>query len=138
MTAAAPPRPPEEAEALPPPPPAPVSEPLVSKWYVVALIALPTILILLTMSGVLGPILRDGQSLWRLPYLLVANTPTGGDMGAHVLLPKVLLEEVLPSGRIMGWSMDWYAGFPALYFYFPLPALTTVGLDLVLPYGVAC
>ncbi|MGI9528878.1 MAG: hypothetical protein ACR2NG_04140 [Acidimicrobiia bacterium] len=137
MTAAAPPHPPEEAEALPPPPPAPVSEPLVSKWYVAALIALPTILILLTMSGVLGPILRDGQSLWRLPYLLVANTPTGGDMGAHVLLPKVLLEEVLPSGRIMGWSMDWYAGFPALYFYFPLPALTTVGLDLVLPYGIA-
>lgn len=108
-----------------------------SKWYVAALVALPTILILLTMSGVLGPILRDGQSLWRLPYLLVANTPTGGDMGAHVLLPKVLLEDVLPTGRIMGWSMDWYAGFPALYFYFPLPALTTVALDLVLPYGVA-
>ena len=108
-----------------------------SKWYVAALVALPTILILLTMSGVLGPILRDGQSLWRLPYLLVANTPTGGDMGAHVLLPKVLLEDVLPTGRIMGWSMDWYAGFPALYFYFPLPALTTVALDLVLPYGAA-
>jgi hypothetical protein len=104
---------------------------------VAGLIALPTILILLTMSGVLGPLLREGQSLWRLPYLLVANTPTGGDMGAHVLLPKVLLEDVLPTGRIMGWSMDWYAGFPALYFYFPLPALTTVGLDLLLPYGIA-
>jgi hypothetical protein len=104
---------------------------------VAALVALPTILILLTMSGALGPILRDGQSLWRLPYLLVANTPTGGDMGAHVLLPKILLEDVLPTGRIMGWSMDWYAGFPALYFYFPLPALSTVFLDLVLPYGIA-
>ena len=89
------------------------------------------------MSGALGPILRDGQSLWRLPYLLLANTPTGGDMGAHVLLPKVLMESVIPSGRIMGWSMDWYAGFPVLYFYFPLPALTTVLLDVVLPYGVA-
>jgi len=110
---------------------------VISKWYVFALIAAPTTLILLTMSGVLGPILRDGQSLWRIPYLLVANTPTGGDMGAHVLLPKVLLESTLASGRILGWSMDWYAGFPVLYFYFPLPALTTVALDLILPYGIA-
>ena len=110
---------------------------MISKWYVFALIAAPTTLILLTMSGVLGPILRDGQSLWRIPYLLVANTPTGGDMGAHVLLPKVLLESTLASGRILGWSMDWYAGFPVLYFYFPLPALTTVALDLILPYGIA-
>ncbi|MGI9665506.1 MAG: hypothetical protein ACR2N2_00155 [Acidimicrobiia bacterium] len=136
MTAAAPPEAPEEAS---PPPPVPTDsrEPAVSKWFVAALVTLPTILIVLTMSGALGPILRDGQSLLRLPYLLVANTPTGGDMGAHVLLPKVLLESVLPSGRIMGWSMDWYAGFPALYFYFPLPALSTVALDLVLPYGIA-
>ena len=137
MTAAAPPKVPREE--LPPPPPAPRNEQstVVSKWWVAGLVALPTILILLTMSGALGPILRDGQSLWRLPYLLIANTPTGGDMGAHVLLPKVLLEDVLPTGRIMGWSMDWYAGFPALYFYFPLPALTTVALDLILPYGIA-
>lgn len=136
MTAEAPPRAPDEALPPPPPPPAAPAEP-VSKWFVAGLVALPTILILLTMSGALGPILRDGQSLWRLPYLLVANTPTGGDMGAHVLLPKVLMESVIPSGRIMGWSMDWYAGFPVLYFYFPLPALTTVALDLILPYGVA-
>ena len=137
MTAAAPP---EAPEALPPPPelpPGPVRRSVTSKWYVLALIAAPTVLILLTMSGVLGPILRDGQSLWRLPYLLIANTPTGGDMGAHVLLPKILLEDTLASGRILGWSMDWYAGFPVLYFYFPLPALTTVALDLFLPYGIA-
>jgi hypothetical protein len=58
-------------------------------------------------------------------------------MGAHVLLPKILLEDLLPSGRLLGWSMDWYAGFPVMYFYFPLPAIVTVLLDLVLPYGVA-
>jgi hypothetical protein len=137
VTIAAPPDAPPLAQPTPPPPPPPAAEDPVSKWFIAALIALPTILILLTMSGALGPILRDGQSLWRLPYLLVANTPTGGDMGAHVLLPKVLLEDVLPTGRIMGWSMDWYAGFPALYFYFPLPALSTVLLDLILPYGIA-
>jgi hypothetical protein len=109
----------------------------VSKWFVVAAIAAPTLLIFLTMSGLLGPFFRDGQPLWRLPYLFIANTPTGGDMGAHVLLPKVLMEDLLPTGNLLGWSMDWYAGFPVMYFYFPLPAVTTVLLDLVLPYGVA-
>jgi hypothetical protein len=109
----------------------------VSKWFVVAAIAAPTLLIFLTMSGLLGPFFRDGQPLWRLPYLFIANTPTGGDMGAHVLLPKVLMESLLPSGNLLGWSMDWYAGFPVMYFYFPLPALTTVLLDVVMPYGVA-
>jgi hypothetical protein len=73
----------------------------------------------------------------RPEYIFAANTPSGGDMGAHVLVPAFLRDVLLPSGRFMGWSMDWYAGFPALYFYFPLPALTIVVLDVLLPYGVA-
>jgi len=108
----------------------------VPKILIVALIAVPTLLILAIMSGVFSGIGRGGP-LFSFPELLAANTPTGGDMGAHVLLPKVLRESLLPSGHIFGWSQDWYAGFPALYFYFPLPALITVFLDLVIPYGVA-
>ncbi len=108
----------------------------VPRWLIVALIAAPTLLILLIMSGVLSGIGRGG-SLISFPQILSATTPTGGDMGAHVLLPKILRESLLPSGQIFGWSQDWYAGFPALYFYFPLPALATVALDLVIPYGVA-
>ncbi len=73
----------------------------------------------------------------RPDLMLRANTPTGGDMGAHVFLPAFLRDTLLPQGRIMGWSNDWYAGFPALYFYFPLPALAIVALDVLLPYGVA-
>ena len=72
------------------------------------------------------------------PHLLVtATTPTGGDMGAHVLGPAYLRDVLLPQGRVLGWSNSWFAGFPAFYFYFPLPSLTIVLLDLVLPYGVA-
>ena len=72
------------------------------------------------------------------PWLiLAANTPTGGDMGAHVFGPAYLRDTLLPEGRILGWSNDWFAGFPAFYFYFPLPSLTIVALDLFLPYGVA-
>jgi hypothetical protein len=73
----------------------------------------------------------------RPDQIFRANTPTGGDMGAHVLIPAYLRDTLLADGRIMGWSNDWYAGFPILYFYFPIPALTIVLFDLVLPYGVA-
>ncbi len=113
-----------------------------SKLLVLFSIAVPTLLILVIMSGIIESA-RPINSFpfvdiqFRTPALLVANTPTGGDMGAHVLLPQYLRDTLLPSGRILGWSNDWYAGFPVLYFYFPLPALTTVLLDLLLPYGVA-
>jgi uncharacterized membrane protein len=105
-------------------------------------VALPTGLILLIMAGLVarvGP--QDAFPYFNLdihwPSLLLANTPTGGDMGAHVVLPQVLRDSLLPSGRILGWSNDWYVGYPAFYFYFPLPALFTVLLDVFVPYGVA-
>ena len=71
------------------------------------------------------------------PLLFAANTPAGGDMGAHVLGPAFLRDELLPQFRFQGWSNSWFAGFPIFYFYFPLPSLTIVFLDLFLPYGVA-
>ncbi len=72
------------------------------------------------------------------PHLLLRNTtPSGGDMGAHVWGPAYLRDTLLPQGRITGWTMDWYAGFPALTFYFPLPSLIIALLSFVLPYGVA-
>jgi hypothetical protein len=83
----------------------------------------------------LGALLAFG--FMRPDRLFVANTPAGGDMGAHVLVPAYIRDTLLPSGRLLGWSNDWYAGFPVLYFYFPLPAFTIVLLDLFVPYGVA-
>ena len=72
------------------------------------------------------------------PGLIFANTtPAGGDMGAHVWGPAYMRDHLLPNLRITGWGADWYAGFPAFFFYFPLPSLVIVILDLLLPYGVA-
>ena len=72
------------------------------------------------------------------PHLLfVDNTPSGGDMGAHVLGPAAMRDVLLPAGRLLGWSNAWFAGFPLFYFYFPLPSLVIVVLDVFLPYGVA-
>ncbi|MFN2505602.1 MAG: 6-pyruvoyl-tetrahydropterin synthase-related protein [Acidimicrobiales bacterium] len=72
------------------------------------------------------------------PGLIFANTtPAGGDMGAHVWGPAYLRDHLLPNFRITGWAPDWYAGFPALQFYFPLPSLLIVIFDVLLPYGIA-
>ncbi|MEN9553316.1 MAG: hypothetical protein RLY24_911, partial [Actinomycetota bacterium] len=69
--------------------------------------------------------------------ILKNNTPTGGDMGAHVWGPAYLRDVLLPHWRLTGWSMDWYSGLPAYRFYMVVPALAIVLLDVVLPYGVA-
>ena len=113
-----------------------------AKLFVLLAVGLPTLLLFGTMSGFIRDIGLDGSFPFlhidlNMPALLFANTPTGGDMGAHVLLPQVLRDDLLPSGQILGWSTAWYAGFPAFYFYFPLPALFTVLVDVAIPYGVA-
>lgn len=92
------------------------------RWFVVLGVGALTIVVL----GIVRPDL-----------ILVANTPTGGDMGAHVLGPAAIRDTLLPAGRLTGWSHDWFAGFPLFYFYFPLPSLVIVALDLIMPYGVA-
>lgn len=58
-------------------------------------------------------------------------------MGAHVFGPAYLRDVLIPEGRLLGWSQDWFAGFPVFYFYFPLPSLVIVFLDVFLPYGTA-
>jgi hypothetical protein len=72
------------------------------------------------------------------PSLLLTNTtPTGGDMGAHVWGPAYLRDELIPNGRLTGWTPDWYTGFPAYHFYMLIPSLLIVALDVILPYGIA-
>lgn len=80
-----------------------------------------------------------GLVLWTLqPSLLLRNTtPNGGDLGAHVWFPAYLRDHLLPHWRVAGWSNDWFGGFPAGQFYFPIPALITVFLDAFFPYNVA-
>jgi hypothetical protein len=69
--------------------------------------------------------------------ILQNNTPTGGDMGAHVMGPAYLRDVLLPNFQLSGWSQYWYAGFPLYRFYMVIPALMIVALDVLLPYGIA-
>lgn len=63
------------------------------------------------------------------------SLPWGGDSTAHVWGPAFMRDNLLNHGRITGWSKDWFAGFPAFTFYFPLPAMMVVGLGYILGYG---
>ncbi len=70
--------------------------------------------------------------------LIASNTlPTGGDMGAHIVPTKFFVEELFFNFKINGWSNDWFAGYPAYYFYFPLPPIIVGILNLILPFGVS-
>lgn len=65
------------------------------------------------------------------PGLVFAKTtPTGGDMGAHVWAPAYLRDHLLPHGRLIGWTPDWYAGFPAFQYYMIVPSLAIVLLNV--------
>ena len=94
-----------------------------------------------TAAGITLAVLAGAVALvaWALhPNLILRNTTAaGGDMGAHVWGPAYLRDHLLPHGRISGWAPDWYAGFPALAFYFPLPSLLIVLVGTVIPYNVA-
>ena len=65
------------------------------------------------------------------------NTPTGGDMGAHVMGPAFLRDHLLPHFQLSGWSNYWYDGFPMYRFYMVVPALAIVALNVIMPYGIA-
>ena len=96
----------------------------------------PSVTTMATVLAVGGAVLFVVSQLQ--PGLLLSNTtPAGGDMGAHVWGPAFIRDNLLPRGRLTGWAPDWYAGFPFPTFYFPVPALLVVLVDVVLPYGVA-
>ena len=69
--------------------------------------------------------------------IFLNTTPAGGDTGAHVWQPAFLRDHLLTHFRLTGWAPDWYAGFPSLVFYFPLPSLLIVIVSVVLPYNEA-
>ena len=96
----------------------------------------------LVISGILALIVfaffnwpqPDGWADLARPLLLIDTTPSGGDMGAHVWGPAYLRDNLLPQGRLSGWTPDWYAGFPAYHFYMVVPPLAIIGINAGLPW----
>jgi len=73
----------------------------------------------------------------RIDLVFENNTPTGGDMGAHIVAIDTFIKDFMPNLQINGWSNDWFGGYPLYYFYFPLPAIITFIFNLVFPFGIA-
>ncbi len=73
----------------------------------------------------------------RPDLILINNTPTGGDMGAHVVAVDFFTKNFFPNAKIFGWSNIWFAGFPLYYFYFPIPAIFVSLLLILFPFGIA-
>ena len=78
----------------------------------------------------------DGWADLARPLLFLDTTPSGGDMGAHVWGPAYLRDNLLPQGRLSGWTPDWYAGFPAYQFYMVVPPLVIIAINAGLPWFV--
>ena len=115
-----------------------VGEWLRAPWPAARVLQVATTATLLTVTTVIMMTVVHFQP-WApsRDLIFTRTTPTGGDFGAHVWGPAFLRDHLLPSGRLNGWSMDWYAGLPAYRFYMVLPALMILIADLVLPYGIA-
>ncbi|HYA44252.1 MAG TPA: hypothetical protein VED59_01495, partial [Acidimicrobiales bacterium] len=70
------------------------------------------------------------------PSNLFRNTTiSGGDTGAHILLPWVAQHQLLPNLRLTGWTSSNWDGFPAITFYFPLPVYAVVALAHIPPFN---
>ena len=101
------------AEPAPAETPLSVAERLRQRWdRAVANMGIESFLTFAIVTAAAGYVLASMH-----PSLLLTNTtPTGGDMGAHVWGPAYLRDELIPNGRLTGWTPDWYTGFPAYHF----------------------
>jgi len=69
---------------------------------------------------------------WNLIFL--NTTVAGGDMGSHNYI-LYHLKSTFPI--IKSWAMDWYTGFPFLYFYPPMVFIISVIMSYLMPLNVA-
>jgi len=76
-------------------------------------------------------------SYYKPSLILSETTTSGGDTPSHHYLAEYLKDYLIPRGKIVGWSPDWYAGFPIFQFYFPLTYLLIALLSYLIPLVIA-
>ena len=87
-----------------------------------------------TAAAVLGVVV---VVLWQmhLPMLFTQTTTTGGDTGAHFMMPSLFNTTLFP--HLTGWDPGWYDGYPAYTFYFVLPDVLVALASHLIAYDVA-
>ncbi len=76
-------------------------------------------------------------SFFKPSLILLDTTTSGGDTGSHNYLAYYTKNYLLPHGKLIGWSPDWYAGFPIFQYYFVFPYLIMSLLSFVIPLNIA-
>lgn len=76
-------------------------------------------------------------SHFKTQLIFSETTVSGGDMGSHNYLFYYMRTTLLPDLKLTGWSPDWYLGFPAFQFYFPLPYAIGAIISYLLNQNVA-
>jgi len=69
--------------------------------------------------------------IWVLHPLLSDRVMAGWDLTSHFYLVKNM-EDLLKEGRISGYSMSWFSGYPVFNFYAPLMYILIAGAHIVL------
>lgn len=77
------------------------------------------------------------MSYFRPDLIFLDTTTAGGDTGSHNYSLWYLKSYLLPEGKLTGWSMGWYGGFPIFQFYFVLPFLLMTAISYILPLWVS-
>ena len=76
-------------------------------------------------------------SYFKPEYLFSSTITTGGDTGSHYYTAQFMRDVLLPQGKIAGWMMGNYAGFPVFQFYFPFPFLLMAVLSYFIPLQIS-
>jgi hypothetical protein len=76
-------------------------------------------------------------SYFKPSLLLSETTTTGGDTASHYYSAYFMKNNLLPNGRVVGWTHGNYAGFPMFQFYFFLPFLAMALLSYLIPLQIA-
>ena len=76
-------------------------------------------------------------SYFKPEYLFSSVITTGGDTGSHYYTAQFMRDVLLPQGKIAGWMMGNYAGFPIFQFYFPFPFLLMAVLSYLIPLQIS-
>ena len=85
---------------------------------------------------VIGAVIAVTLSQLHVNLLLSNTTVTGGDTGAHVMMPAYL-QTLLSHGQVTGWDPSWYDGYPIYVYYFVLPDLLAAAGGWIIHYDVA-
>jgi hypothetical protein len=76
-------------------------------------------------------------SAFKPSLILQESTTTGGDTASHYYSAYFMKHNLLPKGKVVGWTQGNYGGFAIFQFYFFLPFLAMALLSYIIPLEIS-